>query len=171
MQVGHRHVYASSIHGFTLVELVTVIILIGILSITVVSRFTGTAGYEAVNYRARLISALRLEQQRAMQQTNSTNCHQLVIESTRYGTPDSSNCTITNFPAQWSVDTDSTGGIVDSRYHVTFNVNGATSSQRIAFDDMGRPQANCAGGCLINVVEPGQTATIKIESEGYIHAL
>ncbi len=35
--------------GFTLVELVTVIILIGILAVAVLPKFDGTASYEAIH--------------------------------------------------------------------------------------------------------------------------
>ena len=60
----------KSQHGFTLVELVTIIILIGILAVNVLPTFDGSASYEAHSHRAQLISALRLTQQRAMQQTD-----------------------------------------------------------------------------------------------------
>ena len=167
--------------GFTIIELVTVIILIGILAVSVAPKFDGTASYEAHSHRAQLISALRLTQQRAMQQTNSNDnyCHQLIFDSnpnvSRYGVPDRLNCNITTF-ASWQPD--ATGFEVDNKYQVSFSISGKTNPSAITFDSMGRPISNetvannCAGGCIINVQRSVETPLqIKIESEGYIHAI
>ncbi len=172
--------------GFTIIELVTVIILIGILAVTVLPKFDGTASYEAHAHRAQLISALRLTQQRAMQQTDpnavSTGrpfCHQIIFDNSitvsRYGIPDREDCTIETFPAGWRAD--ATGFEVESKYQISFAINGLTNPSAISFDSMGRPVANksiannCAGGCIINVISSVETLQIEIESEGYIHAI
>jgi len=158
---------AKKNHGFTLVEVVIVLILVGILAASVSSKFTGTDTYEAYTFRASLISALRLTQQRAMQQTNSTFCHQIVIESTRYGVPDRTNCAVATFPVGWQPDF--TGLVVASRYNITFAINGG--GKIVSFDSMGRPQNNCTGGCDINITSSVETVKIRIESEGYIHGI
>ncbi len=167
--------------GFSLIELIVVIILIAILAVSVAPKFDGTASYEAHTHRAQLIAALRLTQQRAMQQTNTDStglagtanfCHQIVFDDvkSRYGIPNRIDCTPTNplFLPDWQPD--ATGHIVDSRYEVTFNINGAANPQTLGFDWMGRPTMDCDGGCEINVVRPGEkTLLITIEPEGYIH--
>jgi len=169
----------KSQRGFTLVELITVIILIGILAVNVLPKFDGTASYEAHTHRAQLISALRLTQQRAMQQTdnNDNYCHQLIFDSvnvSRYGTPDRLDCDITSFAA-WQPD--ATGFEVDTKYQVSFGINGVASPSAVTFDSMGRPidnpgvANNCSGGCIINVQSSLETLQIKIESQGYIHAI
>lgn len=56
----------SSKRGFSLVELVTVIALLGILAAVAVPRFSGTDAYEERAATDRLISALRYAQQQAM---------------------------------------------------------------------------------------------------------
>lgn len=167
--------------GFTLVELITVIILIGILAVAVLPKFDGTASYEAHTHRAQLISALRLTQQRAMQQTDNSDgyCHQLIFDNhstiSRYGIPDRINCAITTFPANW--EPDATGVAVEKRYQVNFSINGVSNPSAITFDGMGRPITNtsiannCAGGCIINVQSSVDTLQIKIEPEGYVHAI
>jgi len=166
--------------GFTLIELITVIILISILAVAVLPKFDGTASYEAHTHRAQLISALRLTQQRAMQQTDSTDgyCHQLIFDSdsdvSRYGVPDRVDCTNTSF-ADW--EPDSTGFEVESRYQVSFAIDGKTNPSAVTFDSMGRPIINatigndCSGGCIINVQSGVETLQIQIESEGYVHAI
>jgi len=166
--------------GFTIIELVTVIILIGILAVAVLPKFDGTASYEAHTHRAQLISALRLTQQRAMQQTdpdagalNQGYCHQIIFDDdanvSRYGVPDRTDCTVTAFPNDWQPD--ATGFEVDSKYDVSFQLNGVANPSVVAFDSMGRPQGNCVGGCTIDVQSSVETKQIKIESQGYVHAI
>ena len=167
--------------GFTLIELLTVIILIGILTVSVLSKFDGTASYEAHSHRAQLISALRLTQQRAMQQTDGNDgyCHQIVFDNdpnvSRYGVPDRLDCTVTSF-ASWQPD--ATGFEVDSKYQVSFGIDGSGGNQSaVTFNGMGRPISNeslgnnCSGGCVINVQSGIETLQIKIEPEGYVHAI
>ncbi|TYK67149.1 prepilin-type N-terminal cleavage/methylation domain-containing protein [Colwellia echini] len=164
--------------GFTLIELIVVIILISILAVSIAPKFDSSDSYEAHSHRAQLIAALRLTQQRAMQQTDSTDgyCHQIVFDRDypRYGIPDRTNCDNTAFPApdsegKWS--TDATGHLVDDSYQISFNIDGEPNPQRVAFDWMGRPTADCEGGCIINITHPTASALqIIIEEEGYIHA-
>jgi MSHA pilin protein MshC len=158
--------------GFTLVELVTVIIIIGILAVNVLPKFSGSSSFEAYSYRVQLISALRLTQQRAMQQTNSaTNyCHQIVFddEKSRYGVPDRTDCDVIAFPSSWQPD--ASGLVVEDKHQVSFSISGITNPSRVRFDSMGRPLEDCTGGCVINVIGNDETVMIEIESEGYIHA-
>ncbi|MRJ42031.1 MULTISPECIES: type IV pilin protein [Idiomarina] len=55
--------------GLTLVELIIVIVLVGILAATAGPRIFGKAGVEEVTLQGQLMSLLRLQQQRAMQDT------------------------------------------------------------------------------------------------------
>lgn len=173
--------------GFSLIELIVVIILIAILAVSVAPKFDGTSSYEAHTHRAQLIAALRLTQQRAMQQTNMDTtalagtanfCHQIVFDVINeggedvsvYGVPDRRDCTKKIFPTpikDWQPD--ATGHKVDSRYKISFDVNGL-ANKAIGFDWMGRPIYDCAGGCEINVIRSGEEyLSITIEPEGYIH--
>lgn len=161
--------------GFSLIELIVVIIMISILAVSVAPKFDGTDSYEAHTHRAHLISALRLTQQRAMQQTDNTTgyCHDLTFDDAqaRYGIPNRIDCTPTSptFPSGWSPD--ATGYIATDR-DISFNVDGASNPQVIGFDWMGRPTGLCASGCVINIVHAtNQSLKINIESEGYIHVL
>jgi len=166
--------------GFTIIELITVIILIGILAVAVLPKFDGTASYEAHSHRAQLISALRLTQQRAMQQTRpdmdlgtgNSYCHHIVFDSSkpRYGVPNRLNCGDTDFTG-WDAEKDLTGHQVEERYDIAFNLS-FSGDAIISFDSMGRPTGGCgdAGGCTIDVVSAVETLKIEIEREGYIHA-
>lgn len=155
--------------GFTLIELIAVIMLIAILAVTVAPKFDSTDGYEAHTHRAQLIAALRLTQQRAMQQTDSTEgyCHEIVFDDRQYGVPNRVSCELV-FPGGWQPD--STGHIVDDSYDITFDIDGSANPKRVGFDWMGRPTQDCLGGCDINIKHPtGQSLKIYIEAEGYIN--
>jgi len=156
------------ISGFTLIESVTVIILLGILAVSVLPRFSGTRDYEIYAYRTQLIAALRLTQQRAMQQTNSTLCHQIVVEDGRFGIPDRTDCGETDFPADWQPDL--TGAAVDSKHNISFNINGNANPGIIRFNGMGVPLENCSGGCTLNIIGEDETVTVLIAEQGYIRA-
>lgn len=178
----------KKVYGFTIIELITVIILIGILAVNVLPKFDGTASYEAHSHRSQLIAALRLTQQRAMQQTDPNAislgqpiCHQIIFDDSpnvsRYGIPNRLDCSITTFPNSW--EPDATGFEVEGRYQVDFSIDGFNNPSAVSFDSMGRPTINnntidpnnCLGGCIINVQTSIETLQIKIEPEGYIHAI
>lgn len=163
-------------HGFTTIELVTVIIIVAILAVNVLPRFDGTASYEAHTHRAQLISALRLTQQRAMQQTGAdiehgnSFCHQLIIEEDRYGIDDRTDCSKKNITrSDWLPE--ATGHVVDTRYDITFNIQGS-SLKEVSFNWLGQPN-DCDGsgslGCTILVNSAVEALEIIIEEEGYIH--
>ncbi|EGN74894.1 prepilin-type N-terminal cleavage/methylation domain-containing protein [Idiomarina sp. A28L] len=55
--------------GFTLIELIIVIVLVAILAVTAGPRFFSDRGVEEATLEPRILSMLRLQQQRAMQDT------------------------------------------------------------------------------------------------------
>lgn len=99
--------------GLTLIELLIVITILGILSVTALPRFMGKGGAEEKTTQDQMISVLRRMQTQAMQQTNSvfsdtedaaqriTRCHQLILTSTQLGRPDFNPCLsdAASFPA------------------------------------------------------------------------
>lgn len=58
-------------YGFTLIELIIVVTLLGIISVTALPKFTGKSGAEETTTQDQMISVLRRMQNQAMQQTSA----------------------------------------------------------------------------------------------------
>lgn len=144
--------------GFTLIELIIVIIILGILSVTVAPKFFTAKGFSEYGYRTDVIAKLRLIQLKAMQQTQADNseCHRVLLTTTKLGTPDVCASSEDNATKVQIADQDK----------VTFSSNITNNS--FLFDSMGRP--SCTAPCQITITGE-QTISVQIESEGYIHAL
>ncbi|REL36678.1 type IV pilin protein [Thalassotalea euphylliae] len=150
--------------GFTLLELIVTIIIIGVLAATILPRFTGSDGFEEYSYRTQAIAILRNAQQRAMNQDASA-CNRILIDSTRLGIPDNANCN--GFTSDFGDrDNDFTRLTeLTASDNVTFSTS--ASNGLISFDKWGVP--SCGNNCSIEI-KGTETLTILIESQGYIHA-
>jgi prepilin-type N-terminal cleavage/methylation domain-containing protein len=71
-------------HGFTLIELVMVMVLLGIVTAVVAPRFSGTDTFSVHVVRDQILSAFRYAQQHAMYD-QSGNCYSLIIDSSGFG--------------------------------------------------------------------------------------
>jgi len=146
--------------GFTLVELIVVIIMIGILASTIIPKIFDSSGYEEIGYQAETVAKLRAIQLRAMQDTSSTQCLLVYVTEKKLGIPDGT-CT----PPSFSSNVEQNTTIVKiSEQQVSFDDQG--SGYSFSFDQMGRPDQ--ARTIVINGSE--QTLTISINAEGYINA-
>ncbi|WP_299019232.1 prepilin-type N-terminal cleavage/methylation domain-containing protein [uncultured Photobacterium sp.] len=156
--------------GFTLIELIVVIILIGIISVTATSRLAGRSSFDAFVTRDQAISIARQIQITAMQATDtqSTNFPLRIIA----GTGENSSCmgliASTSCPSESSVST------------VSRMLLGKTSRVRfspqntIYFDLLGRPVDSsgnriCQAGCQVNLQSrDSNTVSLCLNSEGFI---
>ncbi len=160
-------------YGFTLIELVVVIIIIGVLSVTVLPKFFNSKGFEEYAYRSEIVTKLRSIQLRAMQQSAANAlCVGVSSNGKNFGVPTSfnSNCTGgVSFDSNYGSSLNSTLEIaVNAKHDVTIAF--ANGSSPFGFDKWGRPITGCLGGCVINI-NGSDTLQVRIESEGYIHAL
>ena len=157
--------YKQRLRGFTLVELIITMVILGILAVTAGPKFLGSSTEDAYSYRDRALAVLRTVQLRAMHNTALGSCHTLYITNnliagptvdTCSGGPDASNSEFL------VVQIDS------GRSDVQFNAvdsNGDGFSQ-ISFDELGRIDKNCSIRCRIDV----SLAAVCISGEGLIYA-
>lgn len=170
-------------NGFTLIELVVVILLLGILAVSIGSRFD-SGGYSEYTYQARLISALRNMQQRAMQDTRRGYCFQINFDlaGPAFGPPVlrytadtqaerdttcNSNIDFTSVEYLRTTPTEMAKDGVSMQTLTTGN-NAFTS---LGFDNLGRPLTDtnsCQSGCEVRL-NGEQQVSVCIEAEGYIH--
>lgn len=164
--------------GFTLIELVIVIILLGILSVTAASRLIGRSSFDAVVVRDQAIAMARQIQLVGMNNpvnlASPNSCLALVIEASALGAPTSPSC---------SANPSSTQALTTERDRVSFTFrNGSafdTTGVKIYFDMLGRPtrikgnqqvRMCTENRCEITVeAGNGEQARLCINGEGYIN--
>ncbi|MBL4822837.1 MAG: type II secretion system protein [Colwellia sp.] len=154
----------AKVNGFTMIELVVVIIMLAIMATTVVPKFFTSTGFQKYTYQAEVITKLRSIQLRAMQQTNGSECHTVLVTKIALGIPENCDLTLADGWQGENKVTDESGTTnvkIEDNHEVIF----APIDFSFTFDSMGRPSCNT---CLITVIGDS-TLTIKIESEGYIH--
>ncbi|APD88032.1 agglutinin biogenesis protein MshC [Alteromonas sp. Mex14] len=149
-------------NGFTLVELIITILVIGVLAVTAAPRFLGNDTEEAIALRDRTLQLVRNMQLRAMQNVQDSSC--VKITSTVIAPPaghDCANALSTAFDDDQVVNASST----DFNFQ-TADENGDSFSQ-IQFDGFGRPSnIACSTNCKIQI----GTFTMCLQSEGAIYA-
>ncbi|WP_076538546.1 Tfp pilus assembly protein FimT/FimU [Shewanella sp. UCD-KL21] len=160
----HKRVHC----GFTLVELVTTILIVGIVAVFVIPRLIPQSSYSAYSLRNEFISELRQVQLRAM--NNSDRCYRISVSPSGYQLSHysqtintaSASCNTANL-VRVEVEQPFQGGA-----YIELASSNATSFS-LEFDNSGRSNINCSGLCFNAVAD--ETLGIAIESEGYIHGL
>ncbi|MFC3095278.1 prepilin-type N-terminal cleavage/methylation domain-containing protein [Alteromonas sediminis] len=171
----------GSVKGFTLLELIIVIILVGVLSVTAASRFQGRGGFDSYALQNQVLSVLRQMQLRAMQDTRPGFCHQinLVTVPAALGPPtnnyspgnQAATCNITignDTPDYLRVDTQAFEALNAS----LSAVDGVTPISFINFNALGQPRTsanNCSSECRITITTQS-ASSVCVNREGYIRA-
>lgn len=151
--------------GFTLVELVTTIILISILAVVVLPRLFTQSSYSAYSLRNEFISELRQVQQKAL--NNTDRCFRVTVSGTGYQ--------VSQFSARNGAVCSGTALSPNPLYTQAFQggaqlvlVSTNSSNFSLDFDIDGSTSLACNGPC-INVIA-NDTVMINVSSEGYIYA-
>ncbi|MFP7410719.1 prepilin-type N-terminal cleavage/methylation domain-containing protein [Aeromonas veronii] len=156
--------------GFTLIELVLVILLLGILAAFAVPKWLGKGGFETQTVRDELLTRLRLVQTVNMYEP-ANRCTSLLVESGQFGHSTLSPCGDPAAISSWNANQLTRGRPVTLSDGLTLSSNKGTPPYVIRFDLMGRPLGSCATGCTLLVSDGRETSRIKIESEGFIHEI
>jgi len=153
--------------GFTIVELVAVIVITGIIAAIAAPRFIGMDAFDARGSYSTLVSALRFAQKTAIAQ-RATVCVN-VDPATKIVTltyRNSADCSLA-----------STGSVADPATQAAYsktlsnNVTITASAGTIGFDGLGRPVPNATATFTVKnaVVASESTRTITVEAEtGYV---
>lgn len=160
-----KYTCKQRLRGFTLVELIITLVILGILSVTAGPKFLGSSTEDAYAYRDRVLAVLRTAQLRAMQDTGLTSCHKLYITATLIAGPTPDTCT---GGADVNNPEDSVVAIKTQRSDFVFTAlddKGAQFTQ-INFDPLGRSDQSCDGTCRIDI----SLAGVCISGEGLIYA-
>ncbi len=171
--------------GFTLLEVIVVLLVIGVLATVAVTRYQDDTGYGEYTARQRLIASLRYVQTQAMQDTRPGFCHRIVFA---YG--DRSGFGPATATYQPGDQTASCGTTIDytapqnqwldasdlSEKGITLSSQEAfgASIAYIGFDSMGGVLTNnfgCALAPPCRILFSGEAQVgVCVESTGYIYA-
>jgi MSHA pilin protein MshC len=136
--------------GFTLIELIIILVIIGILAVSASPLFISDSGTKSQTARLQAMSILRSIQQQAMQDT--VNDYSISVTESTLGNPP--------YNEDNSLQLSNLDGI-------TFSPSDLT----VGFNALGQPTQGCTGGCTITIIENlGVSRTISINKEGFIDA-
>ena len=150
--------------GFTLLELVIILLLVSILATTAASRFFRVDDLTARAQRDVLLQLSRQLQQRSMQDVAglTSTCPLLLISSTHAGLVNhcGNNPQLVADPANPA--------------QIQWGANQLQSSQglplALRFDRLGRPTGVCSSGCTFTVVQAAGSYSLCIGGSGYVRA-
>lgn len=179
-QLTHAHFLPK---GFTLLELIITIVLIGVLSVVAAARFQNSSGFDTFSLQNQLIASLRHMQFRAMQDTRADYCHRIVFDTVApaIGPPSNNYSTEPGAAASTCLETIDINTPeylqIDSNFFADLGaslvaLDGTAAIGFIDFDSFGRPLTtanNCAVDCQITF-SAQSSSNVCVNSEGFIRA-
>jgi MSHA pilin protein MshC len=156
--------------GFTLIELIVVIIMISIMAVTVLPKFFTSNGFEEFTYRDEIITKLRAIQLRSMQQTDDSTCKIVLAAPDTIGLQATDTLSATE-QCTTGFAGDTTTVMVNPKHSVIFTLSESLTS--FSFSSLGKPEGCISEDpCKITVTVTGEKSLeILINSQGFIRAI
>ncbi|MEZ8613242.1 prepilin-type N-terminal cleavage/methylation domain-containing protein [Vibrio sp. 10N.222.51.C8] len=149
--------------GFTLVELIIVIIILGIVSTFAASRFVGTSSFSTFTAQEQTISVIRQIQVNRMQSNVSAanDSFRLAINSDCLGSVAACNLNLSNSAQKTQAD-------ARSDYVRESDISFSPANTIIDFDLLGNPSVSAGVNITINSTSSNNSAQVCINSQGYV---
>ncbi|MEZ9288792.1 prepilin-type N-terminal cleavage/methylation domain-containing protein [Vibrio lentus] len=150
-------------NGFTLVELIIVIIILGIVSTFAASRFVGTSSYSTFSAQEQTISVIRQIQVNRMQSNVSAanDSFRLAINSDCLGSVTACSLNLSNSTQKSQAD-------ARSDYVRESDISFSPANTVIDFDLLGNPSVSAGVNITINSTTSSNSAQVCINSQGYV---
>ena len=147
--------------GFTLIELIVVLVIIGVLAVSLLPRFFSGSGTNEYLYRDQAFSLIQRQQMQAMQ---CTNCPPVGFRV------DSFSITPAGIDACANT---ATALCISERDRSSIRLSPGAFNNDLFFNNLGQPitasgSRRCNSSCRVNV-QGSVNLAICIEYEGYIH--
>ncbi|MBC3617723.1 prepilin-type N-terminal cleavage/methylation domain-containing protein [Vibrio metschnikovii] len=153
--------------GFTLVELIVIILLLAILSAYAASRYSGTSSVAALTTQQEILASLRLTQNRAMQRTGFCNRWLATANQAGQVSPQALQ-EIPNICSTTFSTTPHDVSWVEVPSGVTLSLS--TPNGYLDFDSLGRAAQCSASPCTVTISSTHDQRQVCINTEGYIYA-
>ncbi|MEZ9190752.1 prepilin-type N-terminal cleavage/methylation domain-containing protein [Vibrio sp. 10N.286.52.F8] len=149
--------------GFTLVELIIVIIILGIVSTFAASRFVGTSSFSTFTAQEQTISVIRQIQVNRMQSNVSAanDSFRLAINSNCLGSVTACSLNLSNSAQKSQAD-------ARSDYVRISDITFSPANTVIDFDLLGNPSVSAGVNITINSTSSNNSAQVCINSQGYV---
>ncbi|MCK6262268.1 type II secretion system GspH family protein [Vibrio sp. ZSDE26] len=159
--------------GFTLVELIVVILLIAIVSVYAGTRYLGVSSFSAFTAQEQIISVIRQVQVNRIQ----TNISDIYTYCNDVGNPDlqelclrsrvTANSSCVGSSSGCSSSDSTTRSDVVTADKVSFSTTPPLST--ITFDLLGNPLGSASGGVSILITAGQSAANVCINPQGYVY--
>lgn len=179
-----------AVKGFTLIELIIVMLLLGILAVTALPPLMDRGQFNAAAYQTRVLSALQNMQARAMQDTRPGFCFQINFINSSGGNLPAFGVATNDYSAANQANTCNTSinfALSDESTPYTrasemsdagvrliaSSLAGAGANiHYLRFNSLGRPLNNidnCQQGCQVELLTDGPNLRVCVSAQGYIY--
>lgn len=172
-------------NGFTIIELIVVIILLAIIALYTSSKYMGASHFSSAAAQEQVVSILRQVQITAMQSNtsdSSASCRSILMTSDQFGVTAScqSKGMVSATLLDYSKDTNQQQLELIQLSYAFSSASAAISVSELSFDLLGRPTMVASPvdtrlctttDCRITITTPstGESRSICINSEGFIY--